>query len=306
MNLNDKKILITGANGQLGKVLVDIAPSILNNHKIITLSPMRDQLDISSESSWENYLKINQPDWIVNTAAYTKVDQAESEAEKAFKVNGESTLHLCKNVKKFGCKVIHISTDSVFSSNQKTNFKPNSNVNPVNIYGLSKLLGERNIADNLFQSKQGFIIRTSWLMGYSGSNFLNTIVNLHQNKKLIKVVSNQFGYLTSSNRLAKFCWDIIRNEDKYKSIPSILHYCNDIETTWFEIAKYIGDEGERIGLFNKKAIVQRIDLEDFIAPAPRSKYCLLDTKETRDFFKLTKEPWQNIIKEELKKLKESK
>ena len=129
----------------------------------------------------------------------------------------------------------------------------------------SKLKGELYIKKLLFKSHQAFIVRTSWLMGHKGSNFLKTIINLHKNKSKFKVVSDQIGFLTSSYSLANFCWKLINIEAKTKNIPQIIHWCDSGETNWYEIATFIGDVGEKMGIFRKKSKVEPIKLNDYPA-----------------------------------------
>ena len=136
-------------------------------------------------------------------------------------------------------------------------------------------------------------------MGHKGSNFLNSIINLHKTKKTFKVVSDQIGFLTSSYSLANFCWKLINIEAKTKNIPQIIHWCDGGETNWYEIANFIGDYGERLEIFKKKAKIEPIKLSDYTAPAQRSLYSLLEFTKELNRFNIVQENWQKQLKKEI-------
>ena len=290
-------ILLLGGSGQLGKVLKIYSPKFLNNEKVNLLSPTRKELDITSEEACKEYIKKFHPKWIINAAAYTKVDQAESEPRNAFLLNGEALKFLSKSIYKYKAKLLHISTDAVFNCKAKKLIKPFDKKNPINVYGLSKSIGEDYLREYL--GNNGYIIRTSWLMGSTGKNFLKTIINLNKARENIKVVSDQFGYLTTSKYLAIFCWNLITKHSKIENIPKILHYCNQGETSWNEIANYIGEFGQELNLFKKKARIEEIKLKEYISPAKRSNFSLLDCSESLNLFKIGDIGWQKALREEL-------
>jgi len=301
-----KRILIIGSSGQLGQVLKDKHINYIGNEKIELLCPRKDELDLENRDSCENYIKKHNPHWTINSGAYTKVDQAESEAEKAFMINAKSLLFLSESIKEYGGKLIHISTESIFFSAEKRLFKSYDKANPPNIYGKSKLEGELYVKKILFKSNQAFIIRTSWLMGHKGSNFLKTIINMHKNETNFKVVSDQIGFVTSSLSLANFCWKLIEIEENRGNLPKIIHICDRGETNWYEIANFIGELGEKSGIFRKKAKIEPINLNDYPAPAKRSLYSLLEfTKELKKF-NIIQEHWQKQLKKEIELYKINK
>ena len=296
-------ILIIGASGQLGQVLRSSVPASIQKNKINLLCPNKDELDITNSSSCEEYIKKYSPNYVINSAAYTKVDQAEKEFEKAHLINGKSLNYLSKNLLNYGGKLIQISTDAIFHSNKKEFFKPNSIPNPINKYGLSKLEGEENIRKILFKSNQAYIIRTSWLMVHTGTNFLKTMVNLHKTRNHLKIVYDQSGFLTTSSSLASFCWELIKKDTNGKTMPKILHWCDEGQTSWFEIASHIGYRGEKIGLFNKKASLEKVNLANYPALAPRGLYSLLDSSESIKKLEIKPKNWKDVLDFEMDLLK---
>ena len=294
-----KSILILGSSGQLGQVLKEKAINAIDEENIQLLCPTKDELDITKRDSCINFIKKHNPSWTINSAAYTKVDQAESEPEKAYMLNAKSLLFLSETLREYGGKLIHISTDSIFHSEEKKLFKTTDKANPVNIYGKSKLQGETYIKNILFETKQAYIIRTSWLMGQKGSNFLKSIIHLHKTKRKFKVVSDQTGFLTSSSSLADFCWKLINIEKSKKNLPQIIHWCDGGETNWYEIASFIGELGESIGIIKKKSKIEPITLSDYPAPAKRSLYSLLEFSNELNKYNIFQENWQEQLKKEI-------
>ena len=292
-----RNILLIGSSGQLGKVLKYYSPEFLNNEKINLLCPTREELDITSENSCKEYILKFDPEWIINSAAYTNVDQAESEPKEALLINGESLKFLSNSINKSKVKIIHFSTDAVFNCPERKLLKPFDKKNPINLYGRSKSIGEDYLKGMI--SNNAFIIRTSWLMGSTGKNFLKTMINLHKTQDKIKVVSDQLGYLTTSKSLAIFSWNLISKHREIEKIPNILHYCNQGETSWNEIAKYIGEVGLELNLFQKMAKIEKIKLKEYISPAKRSPFSLLDCTESLKLLNFKKIKWQNALRDEI-------
>jgi len=166
------KILVTGKDGQLGYALQELSE---NQFEFTWKFTDRSELDITDSINTQSVLKQFQPDWIINTAAYTDVDGAESNEEIAYKVNADGPHILAKSAKEIGAKLVHISTDYVFDGTKKEPYSENDKPNPLQVYGKSKLKGELLIQDTYIS---GFIIRTSWVYGNHGKNFVNTILKL--------------------------------------------------------------------------------------------------------------------------------
>ena len=175
------KILVTGKDGQLGYALQELSE---NQIEFTWKFTDRSELDITDSINTQSVLKQFQPDWIINTAAYTDVDGAESNEEIAYKVNAVGPHILAKSAKEIGAKLVHISTDYVFDGTKKEPYSENDKPNPLQVYGKSKLKGELLIKDT---NISGFIIRTSWVYGNHGKNFINTILKLAKTKKKFKL-----------------------------------------------------------------------------------------------------------------------
>ena len=291
------RVIIIGANGQLGKSLITTAPK---NIDLIPLS--RQELDLCNlKACEEEIIKIN-PDWVINAAAYTEVDKAESNIDLALKINRDSIKKICLGIKKTGGRLLHISTDYVFNGSKKSPYHTNDKKEPISIYGYSKSCGEEVIKTILGDSKNASIIRTSWLMGPTGNNFIKTMLDMHQNKKLIKVVSDQKGCPTSTFSLSNICWKII---EKYKNktlnpeLPLILHWCDRGPTSWNKIAELIGDYALNISLIKRKAKVVPISSSEYRSKAKRPKYSQLDCSDTKKILNIEQLEWEATIKEVL-------
>ncbi|EDM45357.1 dTDP-4-dehydrorhamnose reductase [unidentified eubacterium SCB49] len=225
-----KKILVTGANGQLAKCLIDAAPKS-EDYKVDYLS--RAALDITDEVSVLEHFSSNTYDYCINTAAYTNVEKAESEQTQAFLVNAASVQFLANACKNQATTLIHISTDYVFDGTKSTAYEETDATNPINVYGASKLKGELLLSQTM---EQYFILRTSWLYSQYGHNFLNTILKHLAAGKDLTITTEQVGTPTNANDLAQCIWQIIISETK---AYGLYHYSNNGEATWFDFASEI-------------------------------------------------------------------
>ena len=236
------KILVTGKDGQLGYALQELSE---NQFEFTWKFTDRSELDITDLIKTQSVLKHFQPDWIINTAAYTDVDGAESNEEIAYKVNADGPYFLAKSAKEIGAKLVHISTDYVFDGTKKEPYSENDKPNPLQVYGKSKLKGELLIQDS---NISGFIIRTSWVYGNHGKNFVNTILKLAKTKNEIQVIDDQFGSPTYVKDLAKTIIELISKESLTQM--DIFHYSNLGEISWYLFAKKI------VELSKKKCIIK--------------------------------------------------
>jgi len=201
------KILVTGANGQLGSCLSNLADTTEWNWVFAT----RDDFDLTDFSEVHSFIKTTRADIIVNTAAYTQVDDAEKEKELAFKVNQQGVDNLVNSVEDFQTKIIHISTDYVFDGQGSNPYEESEMANPQSIYGLSKAAGENILLVKL--KDRSYIIRTSWLYSEYGHNFVKTMLRLGSERKELSVVDDQMGMPTYAGDLAKGIIRIIENID---------------------------------------------------------------------------------------------
>ena len=221
-------IWLIGNKGMLGS---DVERILLEMRKDYIASDM--DVDITNIRELKKYVGAGEIEWIINCAAYTPVDKAEDEPEMAFKVNAEGPLNLAKIAIEKGAKLIHISTDYVFDGEKESPYTEEDTPNPTGIYGKSKLEGEK-IIKSLIQNY--FILRTAWLYGKNGNNFVRTMLRLLNEKEVIKVVSDQWGSPTYTKDLADVILTIVGNKgDHY----GIYHFTNEGKTNWYEFAKEI-------------------------------------------------------------------
>tara|TARA_A100001388_G_C28774134_1_gene506003 strand:- start:3169 stop:4065 length:897 start_codon:yes stop_codon:yes gene_type:complete len=295
------KILITGSNGQLGKALRKSAPK---NIDLILAS--RNELDLKDNKSVRSFINSLKPDWIINCAAYTAVDLAEKNFELANQVNGFALGVMSDAIKKYGGKLIHISTDFVFDGDQNFPYKPYQIGNPINAYGLSKLNGEKEIEKLLSGTGQAVILRTSWLMGHEGKNFISTIIRLNKEKEMISVVSDQLGSPTSTFTLANVCWRLV-DLDNLEALENHnllkLHWSDSGVASWYDVAVAIGEISYEFGLINKKAFVKPINSLSYKTLAKRPKFSVLDSNLTINLLDLKPIHWRKCLAEVLKEMK---
>ena len=197
------KVLITGANGQLGQALLMKKPKSID-----IISSIRESFDLTSKKEVDIFVKKSKPDLILNAAAYTAVDKAEGEKDLAYKVNALAPKYLAELASELGIKLIQISTDFVFDGKQNFPYKPNQERRPLSVYGYTKSCGEEFIERIMGNTNDGKIIRNSCVMGPVGKNFAKTILKLLVTRDEIKIVSDQVGGPTTFS-LAEYCWQII-------------------------------------------------------------------------------------------------
>jgi len=221
MVVGEIKTLILGVTGMLGMELSKVFPDA------ITFS--RSALDITNEDRVRLTIEGIKPDVVINAAAYTDVDECEDDRELAFNVNGRALEYIARSCSSAGATLVHYSTDYVFDGSKKEYFESDE-TNPINVYGQSKLMGEKNIIENM---KDYRIIRTSWLFGLQGKNFVETMLRLSKEMDTVKVVNDQFGKPTYAVDLAHRTSEII------KLPPGIYHITNEGTCSWYEFAKAI-------------------------------------------------------------------
>ncbi|MDI6688661.1 MAG: dTDP-4-dehydrorhamnose reductase [Desulfobacterales bacterium] len=250
------------------------------------------QVDITNIIKVENALSAYQPALIVNAAAYTNVDKAESETDLAFAVNRDGPGNLAGACAKANLPFIHISTDYVFDGQKKSPYIETDQVSPLSVYGKSKEEGEKMVR---LQTKEHIILRTSWLYGVHGNNFVKTMLRLGREKKAIKVVSDQYGSPTSAADLAATVFTIA---GLIISAPKIIwgtyHYCGQGITTWHEFAKKIFEIACRYDAMKVEKI-QPIKTIDYKTSAKRPLFSALDCSLIEKSFGIKTKPWQESL-----------
>jgi len=275
------KILITGAKGQLGKCIKDAAA---NYPEFDFLFASRELLNIESEKSISNIFKNNCFDYCINTAAYTNVEKAESEKEKAFLTNAEGVKQLAKHCAKNNTTLIQISTDYVFDGKKKTPYTEEDTTRPLNIYGASKLKGEKYVQE-ICQSY--YILRTSWLYSQYGQNFYNTVLRFSKERKPLTVTTEQTGTPTNANDLAEAILTIIKiNSKNY----GIYNFSNQGEATWYDFAKEILIQTNQL---TKSNLVKTDYYRTFAA---RPKYSVMTMRKYKNTFNKAVFNWKKSLK----------
>lgn len=274
------KILVTGANGQLGKELQQIAPSF-SRFEFIFLS--RADLPIHHFGLVRNFFKGYHPQYLINCAAYTAVDRAEQERDKAFQVNGEAVGVLAAICKEQDCRFIHISTDYVFDGTAAVPYKEDSPTNPQNVYGASKLEGEKQ---TLQFNSDAIIIRTSWVYSEFGKNFVKTMVKLMDEKEEINVVDDQIGSPTYAADLAEAIMQIITFQNW---APGIYNFSNEGVLSWYDFAVAIKE------LTKGRCKINPIPAALYPTPAKRPSYSVLDTTKIQKNFPIRLKGWKESL-----------
>ena len=261
-----KKILVTGANGQLGLTFKELFEKNSKTCEFTFMS--KANLDISNTDDLKRVFESDKYDYCINCAAYTNVDQAEIEQEKAFNINAEAVKGLAENCKKDNTTLIHISTDYVFDGEQEHPYKESENTNPINIYGESKLRGERYIQEI---TNNYYVIRASWLYSKYNKNFVKTIVNKLQKNMSLQIITTQTGTPTSCIDLSNFIYFLINNNVDY----GVYHFSALGQANWYEFAKHIASS------FNHDLISKIKPVTNFVALAKRPKYSVLNNTKTQ-------------------------
>lgn len=277
-------VLVTGSNGQLGKCLQDISKESMGINWIFKSSK---ELDITNEDSITKVFNNNKIDYLVNCAAYTAVDKAESEPEKAFLVNAEGVKLLANACKEYNATLIHISTDFVFDGKQSTPYIETDLPNPINVYGASKLKGEQYVKEIL---EKYFIIRTSWVYSEHGNNFVKTMLRLANEKDKISVVDDQIGSPTYACDLAKCIIHIIGVKSQEYGL---YHFSNLGEISWYDFAKAILEET------NSKMTPDPIKTQEYATLATRPTYSVLDKTKIENELNLIILYWRDSLTQAL-------
>jgi len=276
------KILVIGSNGQIGSSLI----KELKNHNVEHVN--KEQLDCTNLAALKNFFINKSYDYVINAIAYTNVDQAEVDVDKAKLLNATYPNELSKILKKINCALIHYSTDYVFDGTKTSDYFEQSTPNPLNIYSKTKLLGDLSI---LKQKLNGYILRVSWVYGNKDHSFLNKIQKQINNKKTLKVVDDQNGTPTSSNFIAK----ITRKLIELKSIKPIQIYnlSPKEKCSWFDFAN------EYLRLKNIKTPIKNIKTHLIQQNAKRPKSVKLNSSKLEQLLQISLPSWRQVLKDYL-------
>lgn len=294
------KVILIGSTGQLGRDIISNSPK-----NIQLIKPKKSELDLSDPENCYKYIISQKANWIINSGAFTNVDEAENNKELAFKINAYGPQSIANAILKVGGKLLQISTDYVFSGTQNTPYETNQKVSPNNIYGKSKAIGENLLLQTLSSFNQITILRTSWLMSPHGKNFATKMLELHSKKENINVVYDQIGSPTMTSTLSQTIWGIIKKNEEYtlqkKSFPKINHFADNGIASWYDVAIAIGEIGIKLGLIKKAAHVTPIRSYQYPTPSARPSYSVLETNETKELLQINGIYWKDSLEEALKR-----
>lgn len=275
------KVLVTGANGQLGKTLAALKSQY---NTIDFTGTSAKELDITNSVQVAAYFKENQIDWCVNCAAYTAVDKAETEPENAENVNVVGSKNLAIACAENNVVLIQVSTDFVFNGEKSVAYTEIDTTSPTGVYGATKLDGEREIAKRL---EQHFILRTSWLYSENGNNFMKTMIKLSKDRELLAVVADQIGTPTYARDLAETILNIITTNNKQYGI---YNYSNEGVASWYDFAKAIFEES------NIPIKVVPIKSEAYPTPAKRPHFSVLDKTKIKTNLQIEIPHWRDSLR----------
>ncbi len=280
-----RTILVTGANGQLGWELGQLAATYPAFKFVLE---DRSQLDLSFPETFENIIHANAPDCIINTAAYTAVDKSETEKELAYTVNATAVQELARISKVLAIPFITYSTDYVFDGEATSPYNTSTKVDPVNYYGSTKAAGEKLAIE---ANEDTIVVRTSWVFSSHGNNFVKTMLRLMKERDQLNIVADQKGRPTFAKDLAIATIQMIEAINSGKSIKGIYHFANQGETTWFDFAATIK------AFAGLDCALNPIETKDFPTPAKRPAYSVLDTSRIEIDLEIVIRHWEDALKD---------
>ncbi|MEY8761472.1 dTDP-4-dehydrorhamnose reductase [Chryseobacterium tongliaoense] len=281
-----KKIVVIGSNGQLGNCIRKIAPDFELDYEFIFTDSQT--LDITNEDQVNTFFTNEKPDFCINASAYTAVDLAEKEKDKAFAINADGVGYLAQKCADLKTVLIHVSTDYVFDGETNLCYSEDDFTNPIGVYGESKLKGEEMALE---ANPKTIILRTSWLYSEFNKNFVKTMLNLFSQKDELGIVADQFGQPTNANDLAEAIMNIIENPQK---TFGIFHFSNYPETTWFEFAQKIAELSESPVKLNP------LTTEQYPTPAKRPKRSTMCLDKIEETYNIEPKHWENSLEECIK------
>ncbi|MWJ27642.1 dTDP-4-dehydrorhamnose reductase [Halomonas sp. ZH2S] len=289
-------VLVTGATGQVGYELLRLAP------EDFTVAGFGSaQLDITDAAAVEESVARETPALIINAAAYTAVDKAEAEPELAYAANRDGVANLAAVAARRGIPLLHISTDYVFAGDAKTPYREDETPAPTGVYGASKLAGEQVLAETCASH---LIMRTSWVFGAHGNNFVKTMLRLGQEREKLSVVADQHGCPTSAASIARALWALVEQYRDQGTLQwGLYHYAGLPPCTWHDFAKNIFDIAHELGLISQKPMLVAIGTEDFPTPAKRPAWSVLDSCRLKRVHGIGPSDWPMDLRDVLTELR---
>ncbi len=285
------RVLITGCNGQVGHCLTEILSSIEN---VSLLAVDRDDLDITIQKAVSEMVRAFKPTIIINAAAHTAVDKAEDEVELSFAINCDGPKFLAEAAQEIGAAILHISTDYVFEGNKVGEYVEQDATNPQGVYGASKLAGEIAVAE---VCDKHVILRTAWVFGEHGNNFVKTMLRLATTRDELSVVGDQFGGPTYAGDIAKVLVEIAKHISSGKPVEyGVYHYSGLPHVSWYEFADKIFDNAVEQGILRNKPTLLSITTDQYPTPSKRPSNSTLSSKKITDAFAIGTSNWKAAIK----------
>ncbi len=277
------RVLIAGAAGQVGRAVVETAP---RQHSADAKT--RAEFDITNEDTIAHCLADGSIDWIVNTAAYTAVDRAENDRDAALAINDTAVGTLTRAASRFGCRLLHLSTDFVFDGSASRAYRPSDATHPLSVYGITKLGGEHQA----LQSSAAVVLRTSWVYAAAGRNFVLTMLRLMRERNEVRVVADQIGTPTWAHGIARAIWGIID-----AGIPGGVYHWSDLGVaSWYDFAVAIQEESLERGLLGHAIPVVPIATREYPTPARRPAFSVLDSEATRALVRVPASHWRHNLR----------
>ena len=288
-------IWLIGNKGMLGH---DVEALLKRNN--LSYMASDKEIDITDYKGLEVFSKDKKIGWIINCSGYTAVDKAEEEVEAAFRINRDGVKNIAQISKRKGAKLIHISTDYVFNGRKegKIGYREQDEIEPINIYGKSKLAGEKEIEKIL---DEYFIVRTAWLYGLKGNNFVYTMLRLFKENDVVRVVDDQWGSPTYTADLAEVILKIIEIGSDSAGY-GIYHFTNEGVTSWYGFGRAIYDKAKGLNLLrdNRRVEIKGIKTEDYPTAARRPRYSMLSKDKIKKEFNLKIRDWEEALVDFLK------
>ena len=284
------KILITGAKGQLGQALVRSKPT-----DVLLYALSRHELDLGDSNKIHECINTIQPDWIINAAAMTQVDEAEKKKEACFAINAEAVHQIALAAKKTGAKVLQISTDYVFDGKQGRPYLPDATVSPIKIYGESKALAEKWMTTLL--PNQGWILRPTWIYSASGGVFVKTVLRLLQEKDCLHIVEDQIATPTSVEELVNFIWKMIQ----LGPLPGVYHFTDAGVASRYDFAVAIAEEAFSLGMLSSQKPIFPVSSDYFPMLAKRPAFSVLDKHSSWAACDYTPLHWREALRMTLRR-----
>ncbi len=285
------KILITGANGQLGYE----TQRILQGKGLNAIGIGRKQLDFSQPERVAEYIAAERADWVINCAAYTQVDKAEEEIELAFRVNRDAAKAVAEGVHHYAGRLLQVSTDFIFDGTQSHPYRENDQANPLGVYGQSKWEGEQAVLEVM---PTAIILRTAWVYGVHGNNFVKTILRLASEREELGIIDEQVGSPSSTVDISRAIYALIEKER-----TGIYHFTNEGVTSWYDFALAAIKEAKLLGFSFKLKRIKPIPTSAYPTAAARPAYSVLSKEKIRGVLDYDIPHWQTSLNAMLQQLK---